>query len=114
MTALASETQTFEPSVLGGLLSDDTFWPTSPADLDETGLSESFVEALVLKTVLVAGTVSGRNVAERTGMPRDKVAHLFHLVMNSEFKRYQYAPTLRCSDRCWDGRRFPVSHRFRE
>jgi predicted ATPase with chaperone activity len=69
MTALANETQAFEPSMLGGLLSDDTFWPTHPQDLGETGLSESFVEGLVLKTVLVAGTVSGRNTSERTGLP---------------------------------------------
>lgn len=69
MTALANETQTFEPSMLGGLLSDDTFWPTQPQDLQETGLSESFVEGLVLKTVLVGGTVSGRNTSERTGLP---------------------------------------------
>lgn len=68
MTALANETQTFEPSLLGGLLSDDTFWPTQPNDLDETGLSESFVESLVLKTVLIGGTVSGRSTAERVGM----------------------------------------------
>jgi predicted ATPase with chaperone activity len=68
MTALANETQTFEPSLLGGLLSDDTFWPTQPNDLDETGLSESFIEALVLKTILVGGTVSGRNTAERVGL----------------------------------------------
>ena len=69
MTALANETQNFEPSMLGGLLSDDTFWPTQPQDIPETGLSESFVEGLVLKTVLSVGTISGRNVSDRTGMP---------------------------------------------
>ncbi len=69
MTALANETQSFEPSLLGGLLSDDTFWPSQPKDLEETGLSESFVEGLVLKTILVGGTVSGRNTAERVGLP---------------------------------------------
>lgn len=68
MPALANETQSFEPSLLGGLLSDDTFWPTQPNDLDETGLSESFIEGLVLKTILVGGTVSGRNTAERVGL----------------------------------------------
>lgn len=52
--------------------------------------------------------------AERTGMPRERVADLFRLVMANEFKRFQYAPTLRVSDRCWGGRRLPVSHRYRE
>jgi predicted ATPase with chaperone activity len=69
MTALANETQTFEPSMLGGLLSDDTFWPAQPKDMGETGLSESFIENLVLKTVLIGGTVSGRSTSEQTGMP---------------------------------------------
>ena len=52
--------------------------------------------------------------AERTGMPRERVSDLFRLVMANEFKRYQYAPTLRVSDRCWGGRRLPVTHRYRE
>ena len=69
MSALANETQSFEPSLLGSLLSDDTFWPTEAQDLQETGLSETFVEGLVLKIVLGVGTVSGRNTSERIGMP---------------------------------------------
>jgi NAD+ synthetase len=51
-------------------------------------------------------------VAERTGMPRDEVACLFRMVQQTEFKRFQYAPTVRVSERCWGGRRMPVSHRF--
>ncbi|KAA1257839.1 hypothetical protein LF1_03290 [Rubripirellula obstinata] len=68
MTLLANETHSFEPSLLGGLLSDDTFWPSQPQNVGETGLSESFIEALVLKTVLIAGTVSGRSISDRTGL----------------------------------------------
>ncbi|MCA8942836.1 MAG: NAD+ synthase [Planctomycetes bacterium] len=51
-------------------------------------------------------------VAERTGMPGERVLELFRLVQRNEFKRFQYAPTIRVSERCWDGRRVPVSHRF--
>ncbi len=69
MTALAHETQTFEPSMLGGLLSDDTFWPAPPQDVNETGLSETFIEGLLIKTVLVSGTISGRDVSTRIGIP---------------------------------------------
>ena len=69
MTLLANETHSFEPSLLGGLLSDDTFWPSQPQNVNETGLSESFVEQLVMKTVLVAGTISGRKISDRTGLP---------------------------------------------
>ncbi len=53
-------------------------------------------------------------VAEQTGMDREQVATLFRMVQRSEFKRFQYPPTVRVSERCWDGRRVPVSHRFLE
>lgn len=69
MTALATDTQSFETSMLGGLLSEDSFWPSQPNDISETGLSETFIEALVLKTVLVSGTISGRAVSDRLGLP---------------------------------------------
>ena len=52
--------------------------------------------------------------SEQTGMDRKEVERLFRLVQNSEWKRYQYPPTLRLTDRCWSGRRMPVSHSYRE
>ncbi len=52
------------------------------------------------------------DVAARTGMDEERVADLFRKVMGTEFKRFQYAPTVRVSPRCWGGRRMPVSHRF--
>ncbi|MBK8975839.1 MAG: NAD+ synthase [Planctomycetes bacterium] len=51
-------------------------------------------------------------VAERLGLPRDHVQRIFRMVMTAEFKRFQFAPTVRVSERCWGGRRYPVSHRF--
>lgn len=102
MTAVAQETKTFEPTMLGGLLSDDSFWPAQPNDLNELGLSESFVEALTLKTVLLAGTVSGRRLATELGLTfriiepvldvlrtRKLVAH----VRPAAFNDYYYALT---------------------
>lgn len=68
MTALATDTQSFDPSVLGSLLSDDTFWPAEPQSIEETGLAASYVEGMVLKAVLTGGTVSGRRVSERLGL----------------------------------------------
>lgn len=68
MTLLANETHSFEPTLLGGLLSDDTFWPSQPQTVHETGLSESFVESLVMKTIMIVGTISGRTISERTGL----------------------------------------------
>jgi hypothetical protein len=34
------------------------------------------------------------------------------MVQTSEFKRYQYPPALRLTERSWSGRRMPVAHRF--
>ncbi len=64
--------------------------------------------------MLVEEELSVAETAARTGMPHAKVAELFAKVQLAEFKRRQYPPTLRVSDRCWSGRRMPVSHRYRE
>ena len=63
---------------------------------------------------LIEHDLSVEATAARTGMPRAQVAELFAKVQASEWKRYQYPPTLRVSDRCWSGRRMPVAHRYRE
>ena len=62
------ETLTIENGYLNGLLSEDTFWPMQPRNIAETGLSETFIEGLILKTVANIGTMHGRAVAERTGI----------------------------------------------
>ncbi len=61
---------------------------------------------------LVEQELSTEAAARATGMDIERVQHLYGLVQRSEFKRYQYAPTLRLTERCWSGRRMPVSHRF--
>jgi NAD+ synthetase len=63
---------------------------------------------------LVEEELSVAATAERTGMPPGQVAELFAKVQAAEWKRYQYPPTLRVSERCWSGRRMPVAHRYRE
>jgi NAD+ synthetase len=50
-------------------------------------------------------------VSELSGMARERVAEIFRKVQRAEFKRVQYCPTVRVSERCWDGRRVPASHR---
>lgn len=67
--SLVQETQPIESGYLNGLLSDDTFWPIQPRDVHETGLSESYIEGLVVKIVASGGTLHGRAVAERIGLP---------------------------------------------
>ncbi|MFY9343771.1 MAG: NAD+ synthase, partial [Planctomycetota bacterium] len=63
---------------------------------------------------LVEEDLSVEATAARTGSSRERVAELFAKVQAAEWKRYQYPPTLRVSDRCWAGRRMPVAHRYRE
>ena len=75
------------------------------------------LRSLFLLIVALAGHVLSTPAASAqvaTLEERARVAELFRLVMANEFKRYQYAPTLRVSDRCWTGRRLPVTHRYRE
>lgn len=69
MSVFATDTHTVEHGVFSGLLSNDDYWPIQPRDLAETGLSESFVDALLVKTLVVGGTLSGRVISEKTGLP---------------------------------------------
>jgi predicted ATPase with chaperone activity len=69
MSVIANDTHTIENGLFGGLFSDDTYWPTQPRDLSETGLSESFIDSLLIKTLVVGGTLSGRAISDRTGLP---------------------------------------------
>lgn len=84
-----------------------------PEQLDSDSLPDYPKLDPVLRC-LVEEELSVAETSARTGMPRAEVERLFRLVQNSEWKRYQYPPTLRLSDRCWRGRRMPVSHRYRE
>jgi predicted ATPase with chaperone activity len=51
------------------LLSGERFWPTELNSLAETGLSEPMVEALILKTFLTYGAMTGRTMVEHLGLP---------------------------------------------
>ena len=56
-------------NTLAVVLSDESFFPASPASLEETGLTASFVEALICKYLSIAGTSSGRDIAEHLCLP---------------------------------------------
>ena len=81
-----------------------------PDQLDSDSLPDYAQLDPVLRC-LIEEELSVTATAERTGMALAEVQRLFRLVQNSEWKRYQYPPTLRLTDRCWPGRRMPVSHR---
>lgn len=56
-------------TLLKTLLSGERFWPTEPKSLEETGLSQPVLEALILKIFLTFGSMTGRSLAENVGLP---------------------------------------------
>lgn len=82
-----------------------------PDQFDSDSLPEYEILDPVLR-LLVEDDLPVLEVAEKTGVPVSEVAALYRRVQTNEFKRFQYAPTVRLTGRCWGGRRMPVSHRF--
>ena len=64
-----SETEQMDSPILATFLADENFWPSEPHSLEETGLTEPFVESLIFKHLLLAGTGSGRAIADRICLP---------------------------------------------
>jgi len=68
-TSLPSGDVALPPGGLSQLLSDDGFAPTEPASFREAGLSESEVEALILKFLVSRGDATGREIADQVKLP---------------------------------------------
>jgi predicted ATPase with chaperone activity len=66
------------------VLSEESYLPAPPRKLSETGLSESLIETLALKHVLVVGTASGRYLAERLGLPFGLLEEVFHTLRSRQ------------------------------
>ena len=59
----------FESGLLATILSDDAFWPTAPQTVEDSGISVSFIESLICKSLLVNSALSGRSVADHLCLP---------------------------------------------
>ncbi len=57
-------------SLLSALGLEDSFRPEEPRTLKETGLNGAFVDDLILKVLLGAGSLSGRDIAEQLCLPK--------------------------------------------
>jgi predicted ATPase with chaperone activity len=68
MTATQTQ-QEVDPELLRQILSNDSFLPTEPNSIQETGLSDSFVESLLLKHLNYRGASSGRLLADSVCLP---------------------------------------------
>jgi hypothetical protein len=56
-------------SLLATLLSDETFRPAEPHSIEETGLSPTLIEDLIVKYVLAVGSANGREIAAQLCLP---------------------------------------------
>src|SRR3954471_2141498 len=56
-------------SLLASILNEDSFRPAEPRSIEETGLTPSIVETLLLKYVLLIGSASGRQIADNICLP---------------------------------------------
>jgi predicted ATPase with chaperone activity len=56
-------------SLLASILSEDSFRPAEPKSIEETGLSPTIIENLVVKYVMLIGSASGRQIAEQICLP---------------------------------------------
>ena len=81
-TAVALESP---PNLLATILSDESFKPSETASLADTGLSDSLLDSLICKYLSVAGTVSGRGIADQLGLPLGVVEPQLHKLRNRQF-----------------------------
>ena len=58
-----------DASLLSALMAGENFWPTDPKSLQEMGLTEPFVEAMVCRLLLSAGNMTGRQLATESCIP---------------------------------------------
>lgn len=80
---------------------------TDQDDLPPYDVLDRVLEALIERELGV------EDAARATGDPLELVRSISHRVRSNEYKRQQFPPTLRVSDRAWVGRQYPIAQRFR-
>jgi hypothetical protein len=58
-----------EGALLESLLGGDSYHPSEPQSLEETGLSPVVIETLIIKFLLQVGSASGREISGRLCLP---------------------------------------------
>jgi len=81
---------------------------TDQDDLPPYEVLDRVLEALIVRELGVEDT------AKLTGDPLDLVRSIARRVRTNEYKRQQFPPTLRVSDRAWVGREYPIAQKFFE
>jgi NAD+ synthetase len=80
---------------------------TDQDDLPPYDVLDRVLEALIERELGI------EDAARATGDPLELVRSIAHRVRSNEYKRQQFPPTLRVSDRAWVGRQYPIAQRFR-
>jgi len=95
-------------SLLATILSDESFRPSEPRTLEETGLNAAVIESLVCKYLAVTGTSSGRGIADNVCLPFGALEPLFQTLRSRQimvhsgsapFNDYYYSLTEQGRDR---------------
>jgi predicted ATPase with chaperone activity len=76
---MTTNTQTASPisSLLATIMADESFRPSEPSTLSETGLPVSLIEALIIKRLAIVGLTSGRQLANDLCLPFPLLENLF-------------------------------------
>ncbi len=69
MSTVKETSKKIDLSRISSLLADKGFHPAEPRNLEETGLSEALVDALLCKQLSALGSASGRALADHLSMP---------------------------------------------
>jgi NAD+ synthetase len=80
---------------------------TDQDDLPPYDVLDRVLEALIERELGV------EDAARATGDPLELVRSIAGRVRANEYKRQQFPPTLRVSDRAWVGRQYPIAQRYR-
>jgi len=83
--ALEQQTLDIQDSLVASLLSGESFCPTRPTSIQETGLGEELVEQLICKYLAVFGTSKGRTIADCICLPFNIVETVLGALRTSQF-----------------------------
>ncbi|MEZ6071120.1 MAG: AAA family ATPase [Pirellulales bacterium] len=73
-----------EGGLLASLLSEERFYPSAPTSIEQTDLSPSVVEGLICKYVSIAGTASGRDIADHICLPFGVLEDLYRTLRSRQ------------------------------
>ena len=99
---MSTESLQINPDLLSLINSEDVFRPQAPASIKDTGLSPTYVEALLCKHLGVNGSASGRQLSQNSCLPFAMVTEIMNslrrrqLVVHSNsnmFNDYEYSLT---------------------